>query len=177
MGYFLRIVCILFVFACLSSANKFQDFAHKVESLESEISDDRQLIDDVKDKYRDTFTDDELQDILDMELPAMKNCYKIPEEKWLYYGERTFVKILWLALQGEMGDAERLRIQFDTLLSLSKTSVAFSSKWIVLMRFVKISQEEWSSIQEEAQQQYEEEVQRFRREYLEKRAMPLRSRR
>lgn len=48
---------------------------------------------------------------------------------------------------------------------------------IVLMRFVKISQEEWSSIQEEAQQQYEEEVQRFRREYLEKRAMPLRSRR
>ena len=206
MGYFLRVMCVLFVFACLSSADelqdsdfadklqnfvceietlksktysnsadKLQDFACKVAFWESEVSDDELLIKIIKDLGNVIFTEDERQAICDMELPSMKDCHEISGEDWLIYGEIIFVKILLLALQGEMVDAETLRIQFDTRSLLIRTSIDFPFKWFVLLRCVKVSEAERLSIQEKEEDLYIEELQRLQREHLEKHTMPLQS--
>lgn len=173
MGYFLRIVCILFVFARSSLTDKLQNFADGVGILESNTPDDEQLIQSIGNLSNIIFTEDERQAICAVKLPSMKDCHEISGKVWGDYGKMIFVKILLLALQGEMADAERLRIQFDTRSLLIETSVDFPFKWFVLLRCVKVSEAERLSIQAKEEDLYVEELQRLQREYLEKHTMPL----
>ena len=182
MGYFLRVVCVVFVPACLSSGSKVQDFAQSVELLESQNPDDEQLILSIKQLSYDTFSDGDIKDIFATKLPRMRDCHEISGKEWLDYGEKIFVKILLLAIQGEMVRAETLRVRFDTRSLLIRTSVVFPFKWIVLLRCIKVSDEECFHIQaeeerryEEEVRQYEEEVRRLKREYLRSCAMPLKT--
>ena len=170
---FARYIETLELRARSSLTDKLQNFADGVGILELNTPDDEQLIQSIGNLSNIIFTEDERQAICDMELPAMKDCRKISEEEWLEYDKKTFVKILLLAIRGEMLRAETLRIQFDTRSLLSRTSIESPFNWMVVMRCVKISEEEWLPIQKEEDRQYREELQRLQREYLEKRTMPL----